>query len=145
VTTSMAAVVAALQLEPHPEGGYFREVFRQAPADGGRGSMTSIYYMPPAGQPSRWRLIDADEVWTFHAGAPLTLSLSYDGKTVETHRLGTDFANGEKPQAVVPKGAWASATSHGDWTLVGGVCAPAFLYEGFRMAPPGWQPGDLLP
>jgi predicted cupin superfamily sugar epimerase len=107
--------------------------------------MTAIYYMPPIDRPSRWRVIDADEIWTFHAGAPLTLSLSHDGKSVERYRLGTDFANGEKPQAVVPKGVWASATSHGGWSLVGGICAPAFLYDGFRMAPPGWQPGDLLP
>jgi predicted cupin superfamily sugar epimerase len=142
---SVEDVVAALGLEPHPEGGYFRETFRQDPGDGSRGSMTAIYYMPPVDRPSRWRVIDVDEVWTYHAGAPLTLSLSHDGRTVETHRLGTDFANGEKPQAVVPKGVWASAVSHGGWSLVGGICAPAFLYEGFRMAPPDWQPGGLLP
>lgn len=143
---TMAEVIAALNLEPHPEGGYFKEIFR-ADATGGdeRSPMTSIYYMPPLGHASRWRVIDADEVWSYHAGAPLTLSICRDGQTVETQRLGTDYAVGEVPQAIVPKGAWARAESHGGWSLVGGTCAPGFVYEGFRMAPPGWQPGDLLP
>jgi uncharacterized protein len=138
-------VIAALGLEPHPEGGYFREIFRADAPDGGRAAMTSIYYMPPVGRPSRWRVIDADEVWSFHAGAPLMLSVCRDGQTVETHRLGTDYAAGEVAQAIVSKGAWARAESHGGWSLVGGTCVPGFVYEGFRMAPPGWQPGDLLP
>ena len=142
---SMEEVVAALGLEPHPEGGFFKELFRAKAPDGGRGVMTSIYYMPPVGQPSRWRVIDADEVWSFHAGAPLTLSVSRDGRTVEAFRLGTDFAAGEQAQAIVPKKAWARAESHGGWTLVGGTVAPAFLYEGFRMAPPDWMPGDPAP
>ena len=107
--------------------------------------MTSIYYMPPEDRPSRWRVIDADEVWSFHAGAPLTLYVSTDGRTVTPYRLGTGFAKGETPQAIVPKNAWARAESHGGWTLVGGTVAPAFLYEGFRMAPEGWMPGDPLP
>ena len=89
-------VVHFLGLEPHPEGGFFKELFRAEAQDGGRGAMTSIYYMPPVGQPSRWRAIDADEVWSFHASAPLTLSISRDGKTVEQHRLGTEFAGGEQ-------------------------------------------------
>jgi predicted cupin superfamily sugar epimerase len=144
-SASLEEVVRLLDLQPHPEGGYFKELFRHQPADGGRGVMTSIYYMPPVGQPSRWRAIDADEVWSFHAGAPLTLSVSIDGKAVEQHRLGTDFAAGETAQALVPKDAWARAESHGGWTLVGGTVAPAFEYEGFRMAPPDWMPGDVLP
>ncbi|MCA8927205.1 MAG: cupin domain-containing protein [Alphaproteobacteria bacterium] len=142
---SLEGVVRALGLQPHPEGGYFREVFRAAGPGGSRGAMTSIYYMPPLARPSRWRMIDADEVWSFHAGAPLSLSVSRDGRTVEIHRLGTDYAAGERPQAIVPKGAWARAESHGGWSLVGGTCAPGFVYEGFRMAPPDWQPGDPLP
>lgn len=144
-TLSAAQVVEALGLQPHPEGGYFLEVFRHDPGDGSRAAMTSIYYMPPPDAPSRWRKIDVDEVWSFHAGAPLTLSISRDSRTIETHRLGTDFAAGEKPQAIVPKDAWARTESHGGWSLVGGTCAPGFLYEGFQMAPPYWMPGDLLP
>ena len=140
--------VEALGMEPHPEGGYFKEIFRADPLEGsadGRGAMTSIYYMPPEDRPSRWRVIDADEVWSFHAGAPLTLSVSRNGISIENFRLGTDFAAGEKPQAIVPKGAWARAESHGGWTLVGGTVAPAFLYEGFRMAPEDWMPGSGPP
>lgn len=143
--SSMEEVVAALGLEPHPEGGYFKELFRAEGLDGGRGVMTSIYYMPPLAHPSRWRMIDADEVWSFHAGAPLTLSVCRDGRTVEAFRLGTGFADGEQAQAVVPKNAWARAESHGGWSLVGGTVSPAFLYEGFRMAPEGWMPGDPAP
>ena len=141
-------VVEALGMEPHPEGGYFKEIFRAEALDGsaeGRGAMTSIYYMPPEDRPSRWRMIDADEVWSFHAGAPLTLYVSADGVNVLAQRLGADFTAGQKPQAIVPKGAWARAESHGGWTLVGGTVAPAFLYEGFRMAPEDWMPGDPLP
>lgn len=139
---SMAEVVRLLDLRPHPEGGYFREIFRAAAANGDRGAMTSIYYLPPVGEPSRWRAIDADEVWSFHAGAPLTLSVWVEGREALVHRLGTDYAGGEVPQAIVPKGAWARAESQGGWSLVGGTCAPGFVYEGFRMAPPGWQPGQ---
>ena len=85
-------------------------------------------------------MIDVDEVWSFHAGAPLTLSVSRDGKTVEKTRLGSDFANGEVAQAIVPKGAWARAESHGAWTLVGCTVAPAFSFDGFEIAPEGWSP-----
>lgn len=137
-----AEVVAALGMEPHPEGGYFKETFRTETPHGSRGLMTSIYYMPPQEHPSRWRAIDADEVWNFHAGAPLTLYVSSDGQTIETCRLGSNFGAGETPQAVVPKGAWARVESHGGWTLMGAAVAPAFVFEGFRMAPEGWMPGD---
>jgi predicted cupin superfamily sugar epimerase len=136
------AVIAALGLEPHPEGGHFREVYRHMPADGGRGDCTSIYYLLRAGERSAWhRVIDAVEIWQFHAGDPLALSISADGKDVETHLLGADLAGGARPQAVVPAGAWQSAESRGAWTLVGCTVAPAFVFEAFEMAPEGWEPG----
>ena len=134
-----------LGLEQQPEGGVFKDLFRAEAPDCGSGAMTRIYYKLPVGQPSRWRVIDADEVWSSHAGAPLTLSISHDGKTVEQYRLGTNFAGGVQAQAVVPKNAWTRAESHGGRPLVGGTVAPAFLYEGFCMAPPDWMPGDPAP
>jgi len=136
------AVIAALDLDPHPEGGHFREVYRHAPSDGGRGDATSIYYLLRAGERSAWhRVTDAVEIWQFHAGDPLALSISTDGKRVERHLLGADLAQGARPQAVVPAGAWQSAVSTGAWTLVGCTVAPAFVFESFEMAPEGWEPG----
>ncbi len=134
-------VIAALGLEPHPEGGHYRETFRDRPADGARGATTAIYYLLRAGEVSRWHRIDAIEIWHWYAGAPLALSISPDGRGVETERLGSDIAAGERPQAVVPAGAWQSAVSLGDWSLVGCSVSPAFAFEGFELAPEGWEPG----
>jgi predicted cupin superfamily sugar epimerase len=137
-----AEVIAALGLEPHPEGGHFRETFRDAaPAPGGRGASTAIYYLLQAGERSHWHRVDAAETWHFYAGAPLELEISGDGRSRDSRRLGPDLAAGERPQAVVPKGAWQAARSLGAWTLVGCTVAPAFEFAGFDLAPPGWAPG----
>ncbi len=137
-------VVRLLGLAPHPEGGFYRESFR-APAAGGadgeRGASTAIYYLLRQGELSAWHRVDADEVWHHYAGAPLELNLSPDGRQRSVVRLGPDLAAGERPQAVVPAGAWQSARSLGEWTLVGCTVAPAFQFSGFEMAPPGWEPG----
>jgi len=134
-------IIARLGLEPHPEGGHYRETFRAA--DGGRGASTAIYFLLKAGERSHWhKVVDADELWHYYAGAPLELSLSDDGGTVRRLRLGTDFDLGEMPQAVVPRGVWQAARSLGAWTLIGATAAPGFLFEKFAMAPPGWQPGQ---
>jgi predicted cupin superfamily sugar epimerase len=136
-----AAVIAALGLAPHPEGGHFRETFRHVPPQGGRGAMTAIYYLLQDGEVSAWHRVDAAEIWHFYAGAPLALSISADGKTVTTQTLGADLAQGERPQILVPPGAWQSARSRGAWTLVGCTVGPAFEFAGFEMAPRDWQPG----
>jgi uncharacterized protein len=138
---SAEAVIAALGLAPHPEGGCFRETFRAAPAAGGRGASTAIYFLLRAGEVSRWHRVDADEVWHWYAGARLLLSISADGRTTMQQRLGNDVLGGERPQAVVPAGAWQSARSTGAWTLVGCTVAPAFDFSGFELAPSGWEPG----
>jgi predicted cupin superfamily sugar epimerase len=90
---------------------------------------------------SRWHRVDADEVWHWYAGARLLLSMSADGRTTMQQRLGNDVLGGERPQAVVPAGAWQSARSTGAWTLVGCTVAPAFDFSGFELAPSGWEPG----
>ena len=132
-------IIAYLGLQPHPEGGHFCETFR-AP-DAGRGASTAIFFLLKAGERSHWHRIDADEVWHHYSGAPLELSTSADGKTVRHLRLGRDFGVGERPQIVVPRGAWQAARSLGSWTLVGCTVAPAFDFAGFELAPPGWRPG----
>jgi predicted cupin superfamily sugar epimerase len=134
-------VIRALGLHPHPEGGHFREIHRAAAADGGRGAVTSIYFLLAAGERSHWHRVDATEIWHFHAGAPLTLRLSADGEDTTAHALGPDLAAGHIPQVIVPPGCWQAAESAGDWTLVGCTVAPAFDFAGFVLAPPGWAPG----
>jgi predicted cupin superfamily sugar epimerase len=134
-------VVRLLGLQPHPEGGFYRETFR-APADGERrAASTAIYYLLREGEVSAWHRVDADEVWHWYAGAALELTTSEVGRDRSTVRLGTDLAAGERPQAVVPAGVWQTARSLGAWTLVGCTVAPAFEFSGFEMAPEGWEPG----
>ncbi len=129
-----------LALEPHPEGGHYRETWRGAAPEGGRGAGTAIYYLLGAGERSHWHRVDAVEVWHYYAGDGLALSLRVAGGETQHLRLGTDLARGERPQAIVPKGAWQSATTLGDWTLVGCTVSPAFEFAGFELAPPGWSP-----
>jgi uncharacterized protein len=126
-------IIACLGLKPHPEGGHFVETFR-APEG------TAIYFLLKAGERSHWHKVNADEIWHHYAGAPLELSMSDDGHAVRHLRLGTDFAIGEQPQAVVPRHVWQAAHSLGAWTLVGCTVAPAFEFSGFEVAPPGWKP-----
>lgn len=136
-----AELVAALGMAPHPEGGWYVETFRDA-AGGPRGHSTAIYFLLEAGQVSAWhRVRDAVEVWHHHAGAPLELLVSVDGAAAMRHRLGPDIPAGERPQAVVPAGAWQAARSLGAWTLVGCTVAPGFDFSAFEMAPEGWAPG----
>jgi predicted cupin superfamily sugar epimerase len=137
------AVIAALDLSPHPEGGWFAETWRDAPADGARGSGTAIYFLLRAEDESHWHRVDATETWHHYAGAPLDLLVAADDDgQVTTTRLGTDLAAGQRPQATVPAGAWQAARPVGGAVLVGCTVSPAFLFEGFTLAPPGWQPGQ---
>lgn len=135
------AVIAALDLRPHPEGGHFRETWRDVPADGGRGAGTAILFLLQAGERSHWHRVDAAEIWLWQAGAPLTLELSADSRRIEQRRLGPAAGAGESLQAVVPAAVWQAAVSLGAWSLVSCVVAPAFDFAGFTLAPPGWQPG----
>jgi len=141
VSDTAAGLIELLRLEPHPEGGHYRETYRDIPADGGRGSMTAIHYLLQAGEVSRWhRLHTADEIWIFNTGGALEVLLSPDGQSQEVHLLGMDVARGEQPQLTIPRGCWQSATSLGTFTLVTCVVTPAFQFDDFEMAPPGWAP-----
>jgi len=136
---SAEEIIEALTLKPHPEGGYFRETFRDACGVGDRAASTAIYYLLKAGQRSHWHRVDAAEIWHFYAGAPLVLSIKID-RALAVHRLGADLLAGEVPQVIVPARMWQSAESTGAWTLVGCTVAPGFEFSGFEIAPKGWQP-----
>jgi predicted cupin superfamily sugar epimerase len=133
--------IRLLQLVPHPEGGHYRETFRdRAAANGsGRASSTAIYFLLRRGEVARWHRVDAAEVWHWYAGSPLLLTVSSDGGR-STHRLGPDLAAGERPQAVVPAHFWQQAESLGAYTLAGCTVAPGFEFSGFELAPPGFDP-----
>lgn len=140
---SGAEIVALLDLRPHPEGGHYRETYRDTAEDGSRGAMTAIFYLLQAGEVSHWhRVTDAAEIWHFYAGASITLKISADGRETVQYRLGNEIHAGAQPQILVPAGHWQSAESTGAWTLAGCTVAPAFRFEGFELAPPGWQPGS---
>jgi uncharacterized protein len=131
-----AQIIRLLGLSPHPEGGQYAETWRDTPAGGGRGAGTAIYYLLQKGEVSRWhRVTDACELWHWYAGAPLALTLSPDGHDAETRLLGPDLMAGQQPQAIVPAGLWQTAESRGAWTLIGCTVSPAFVFEGFEMAP----------
>jgi predicted cupin superfamily sugar epimerase len=132
-------VIAHLQLKPHPEGGWYRETFRDAPGHKDRPHSTAILFLLKAGEVSRWHRVDAAEMWHWYGGAPLVLEVSEDGMRKEL-RLGPNLLQGEHPQGLVPAQAWQSARSLGAWTLVGCTVAPGFDFAGFELAPEGWEP-----
>ncbi len=135
-----AEIVELLGLEPHhPEGGWYRETFRDTEG-GERGHSTAIYYLLEGGTAGRWHRVDSAEVWHWYAGAPLTLTTLPDGVAAHTETLGPDLAAGERPQVIIPHGMWQSARSRGAWTLVGCTVAPGFEFAHFEMAPEGWEP-----
>ncbi|KPF44935.1 cupin domain-containing protein [Rhizobium sp. AAP43] len=136
------AIIGALGMQRHPEGGWYVETWRDAHG-GPRGHATAIYYLLEAGERSHWhRVKDAGEVWHYYAGAPLALHLSDDGRTQRTVTLGPDVLAGERPQAIVEANVWQAAESLGAFTLVGCTVAPGFDFSVFEMAPPGWAPGQ---
>jgi predicted cupin superfamily sugar epimerase len=135
-----ADIIARLALKPHPEGGHFRETFRDPRLDAnGRSVSTAIYFLLARGERSHWHRIDAVEVWHFYAGSPLALEIA-DGEGRRVVILGPDIAAGDVPQAAVPAQAWQAAESSGDWTLVGCTVAPGFDFATFELAPKNWTP-----
>ncbi len=133
-------IIAALGLQPHPEGGWFRETWRAATVNGARPAGTAIQFLLKAGERSHWHRVDADEIWHFHTGAPLVLRVSADETGPATaHVLGTDLAAGERPQRVIPAHHWQSAESTGAFTLVSCTVSPGFLFAGFELAPPDFD------
>lgn len=134
-------VIALLGLQPHPEGGHYRETFRDSASDAaGRSAATAIYYLLGVGEVSEWHRVDATEIWHWYGGAPMVITLSVDGHDAQAHHLGPNLRMKQRPQLVVPAHCWQTATSLGHWTLVGCTVAPGFDFAGFEMAPAGWRP-----
>ena len=141
VRPSADELIATLGLEPHPEGGHYRETWR-APAAAGRGAGTAIYFLLRAGEVSHWHRVDAAEMWHHYAGDALELGIAPTSDATPTWQvLGSGIVHGERPQILVPAHAWQTARPRGQWTLVGCTVVPAFDFAGFELAPPGWEPG----
>jgi hypothetical protein len=141
-TLTAQQVIRLLDLKPHPEGGHFRETFRDVrKIEVGRAASTAIYFLLARGERSHWHRIDAVEIWHWYAGAPLELEIAPASGRRERLMLGSDLTAGERPQAVVPAQAWQAAQSLGEWTLVGCTVAPGFEFARFELAPKGWAPG----
>lgn len=142
-------VVLLLDLTPHPEGGFYRETFRDhatLPGSAARALSTCIYFLLPGGIVSHWHMVDAVETWHWYAGAELLLGIAPPhGGTILQQRLGGDLRSQARPQAIVPAGHWQQARSLGSWTLVGCTVAPGFEFSGFAMAPKGWSPDQGPP
>ena len=137
-----AEMIRLLDLKAHPEGGHFRETFRDSAIENGRAASTAIYFLLARGERSHWHRVDAAELWHYYAGAPLVLEMAAneDGP-IRRMKLGPDIAMGERPQGIVPANHWQAAESLGDWTLVGCTVAPGFESATFELAPKDWQRG----
>ena len=136
-----AAIVKALGMLEHPEGGWYAETWRAEAPGGERPSGSAILFLLAAGHRSHWHRLDADEVWQYSGGDPVELSVWLEGDpAVTVHRVGPVEDGRADVQAVVPAGAWQTATSLGAWTLVGCIVTPAFEFEGFELAPEDWDP-----
>lgn len=130
-------IITQLGLAPHPEGGWYRQTW--VAENQGRPCGTCIYFLLAKGQASHWHKVDATEIWLFHSGAPLILSISAtDAGPALDHLLGPDLTRGA-PQIIVPQGHWQAARSTGDYTLVSCTVSPGFQFDGFTMADPGFD------
>ena len=130
---SAADLITRLRLQPHPEGGHFRETFRSAQrGSGGRSASTAIWYLLESGDFSSWHRVSSDEVWHHYDGAPLVLWMLTDAG-LERTVLGRDWAAGERPQAVVPAGVWQAAEPLGAFALCGCTVAPGFEFADFEL------------
>ena len=137
-----ARIIAKLDLAPHPEGGWYRQTWRADEPSGERAGGTAIHFLLEPHQRSHWHRVDAAEIWLWHAGAPIALSIAADeaGPAI-VHKLGPDVLAGDAPQVLVPTGHWQAATPNGGWALVSCVVVPGFSFDGFELAPSGWEPG----
>ena len=139
--TAAKDVIEALGLRAHPEGGWFAETWRSPSIAGGRPAASAILYLLAAGERSHWHRIDAAEVWQISAGDPLELRVWTERDDAPTvHHLASDLTADSVVQAVVPVSSWQAARTLGAWTLVGCIVVPAFSFDGFELAPPGWEP-----
>jgi predicted cupin superfamily sugar epimerase len=142
---SAKELIAKLRLQPHPEGGWYSETWRADAVDGGRAGGTAIHFLLEAGQRSHWHTVDAAEIWLFHSGDPLRLSLAgSEAGPVRSVVLGSDVLSGHSVQHVVQPGEWQAAepapVGAAGYSLVSCVVVPGFDFAGFTLAPAGWSP-----
>ena len=139
-SANLDEIINLLKLQSHPEGGYYRETFRDSKRIDDRSASTAIYFLLKRGEVSRWHRIDAVEVWHWYGGAPIRLQIQMENGPIETVLLGPDLFRNERPQAIVPAHAWQTAESLGEWSLVGCTVAPGFEFEHFelRRSTNGW-------
>ena len=129
-------IIARLELEPHPEGGWYRQTWIAAAEEGARPSGTCIYFLLKPGERSPWHRVDATELWHFYAGSALMLRIAASAEGPATsHALGPDLGAGQSPQVIVPAHHWQAAEANGGWALVGCTVSPGFTFEGFELAP----------
>jgi predicted cupin superfamily sugar epimerase len=133
-------IVERLGLAPHPEGGWYRETWRAPSAPDERGTATAILFLLKEGERSHWHSVDAAEIWFWHAGSSLRLMTAVDGQGETSVRLGGDPLRGDVPQQVIEPHVWQAAEADQGWALVSCVVSPAFLFDGFKLAPPNWRP-----
>lgn len=130
-------IIQQLKLSPHPEGGWYRQTWQAE--NEGRATATCIYFLLKAEERSHWHRVDATEIWLYHAGAPLVLSMAaHDAGPAQDHLLTPDLTAGA-PQLIVPEGHWQAARSTGDYTLVSCTVSPGFQFDGFELAAPGFD------
>lgn len=122
-------IIEQLQLAPHPEGGFYRRTFCNAEGPGDRGKMSTIYYLLEQQGFALWHRFDADEMWFWHAGSPMTLEIGKNQTAEQTHLLGPDITAGQSPQLLIPANHWQRAKSNGAWSLVSCAVSPGFLFE----------------
>ena len=144
---SAERLIEQLQLQPHPEGGWYRETWRAEAAAGARSGGTAILFLLKSDERSHWHRVDADELWLWQGGDPLELRIAQgDDETPESLILGSEIANGHMLQGLVPRGAWQAARPVSDrnasgYSLVSCVVVPGFDFAGFELAPENWEPG----
>ena len=132
-------IIELLELQPHPEGGWYRQTW--AADTHPRAAGTCIYFLLEADQISHWHRVDSAEIWHWYAGAPMELHVHHRGETVVSI-LGDDLGSGARPQLIVPSNAWQKSVPIGGWVLVGCTVSPGFEFERFELAPEGWEPED---
>lgn len=140
--TDCQSIIDTLNLEPHPEGGWFMETWRVFPAPGKRSVVSAIYYLLDQGQTCQWHRIDCQEIWFWHAGSALTFRISETDQDQPAQTvLGPAILKGQRPQQFIAAGQWQSARADHGWALVSCVVTPGFAFEGWELGPEGWAPG----
>lgn len=137
--TTADALIARFNLDPHPEGGWYRQTWIAEAPDNTRPVGTAILFLLPAGERSHRHKVDATEIWHFHAGAPLALHMSETDQGPATRIVLGDVVQGHAPQAIMLPHLWQAAESLGDWSLVGCTVSPAFRFDGFTLASQGFD------